>query len=74
LAAARPWSGPLHESRALVWVLLGAFILITLYALGVRTLVPPDEGRYAEIGREMFASGDGRRGCGPACPPSSAWS
>ncbi len=57
-AAARPWSGPLHESRTLVWVLLGAFILITLYALGVRTLVPPDEGRYAEIGREMFASGD----------------
>jgi 4-amino-4-deoxy-L-arabinose transferase-like glycosyltransferase len=47
-----------HPSATLVWILLGAFILITLYALGVRTLVPPDEGRYAEIGREMFASGD----------------
>jgi 4-amino-4-deoxy-L-arabinose transferase-like glycosyltransferase len=62
--AARP-SPPLRRdgaapppSATLVWLLFGAFILITLYALGVRTLVPPDEGRYAEIGREMFASGD----------------
>jgi 4-amino-4-deoxy-L-arabinose transferase-like glycosyltransferase len=39
-------------------LLLAGFVLATLYALGVRTLVPPDEGRYAEIGREMFASGD----------------
>jgi len=45
-------------STALLWILFGAFILITLFALDVRTLVPPDEGRYAEIGREMFTSGD----------------
>ena len=49
---------PWQESKLLPWLLLAGFILATLYALGVRTLVPPDEGRYAEIGREMFASGD----------------
>jgi 4-amino-4-deoxy-L-arabinose transferase-like glycosyltransferase len=48
LSAASPW----------LWLLFAAFIVITLSALGVRTLVPPDEGRYAEIGREMFGSGD----------------
>jgi 4-amino-4-deoxy-L-arabinose transferase-like glycosyltransferase len=38
--------------------LLAALMFISLYVLGVRTLVPPDEGRYAEMAREMFASGD----------------
>ena len=33
----------LHSSRVLMWSLLGIFIVVTLYALGVRTLVPPDE-------------------------------
>ena len=49
---------PWHESRLLLWLLLAGFILATLYALGVRTLVPPDEGRYAEMAREMFVTGD----------------
>ncbi len=48
----------LYKSKTLHWSLLAAFVLITLYALGLRTLVPPDEGRYAEMAREMVASGD----------------
>jgi 4-amino-4-deoxy-L-arabinose transferase-like glycosyltransferase len=48
----------LHRSRTLLWILLAGFVLASLYVLGVRTLVPPDEGRYAEMAREMFANGD----------------
>lgn len=48
----------LHDNRTLVWSLFAAFALVTLYMLGARTLVPPDEGRYAEMAREMFVSGD----------------
>jgi 4-amino-4-deoxy-L-arabinose transferase-like glycosyltransferase len=48
----------LHHNKKLLWSLAIGFILVSLYVLGVRTLVPPDEGRYAEMAREMFASGD----------------
>ena len=48
----------LHKSKHLLWSLLAAFTIAWLYMLGVRTLVPPDEGRYAEMAREMFVSGD----------------
>ena len=48
----------LHNSRKIVWPLLIAFAIVWLYVLGIRTLVPPDEGRYAEMAREMLASGD----------------
>ena len=48
----------LAASKTAIWTLLGFFIVVTLYALSIRTLVPPDEGRYAEMAREMFASGD----------------
>jgi len=49
---------PLHRNRAAMGTLVACFVLISLYVLSIRTLVPPDEGRYAEIAREMFASGD----------------
>jgi 4-amino-4-deoxy-L-arabinose transferase-like glycosyltransferase len=48
----------LHRNKTLLWSLAAVFILVSLYVLGVRTLVPPDEGRYAEMAREMFTSGD----------------
>jgi 4-amino-4-deoxy-L-arabinose transferase-like glycosyltransferase len=48
----------LHKNKTVVWTLLAVFITLWLYALGIRTLVPPDEGRYAEMAREMFTSGD----------------
>src|SRR3954470_16225716 len=48
----------LHKSRPFVLGLFIAFCLLWLYALGARILVPTDEGRYAEMAREMAASGD----------------
>ncbi|MBU0592116.1 MAG: glycosyltransferase family 39 protein [Gammaproteobacteria bacterium] len=41
-----------------LWLLLLAFALIWFSNLDYRHLVKPDEGRYAEIPREMVASGD----------------
>ncbi|MBI5438295.1 MAG: glycosyltransferase family 39 protein [Nitrosomonadales bacterium] len=40
------------------WLLLIAVALIWFANLEYRTLIKPDEGRYAEIPREMVASGD----------------
>jgi 4-amino-4-deoxy-L-arabinose transferase-like glycosyltransferase len=48
----------LHKSRSFVGGLFLVFCVIWFYALGARTLVPTDEGRYAEMAREMLASGD----------------
>jgi 4-amino-4-deoxy-L-arabinose transferase-like glycosyltransferase len=50
-------SSPFNSKRTL-WVLALSFVAVWLYMLGARTLVPTDEGRYAEMGREMFMSGD----------------
>ncbi len=47
-----------HQTRRIIWPLLIFFCVIWFYALGARTLVPTDEGRYAEMAREMVATGD----------------
>jgi 4-amino-4-deoxy-L-arabinose transferase-like glycosyltransferase len=46
------------KSKKIVWILSAIFCLIWFYMLGARALVPTDEGRYAEMGREMAATGD----------------
>ena len=48
----------LTKSRAFVWTLALLFCIIWFYALDARILVPTDEGRYAEMAREMVATGD----------------
>lgn len=45
-------------SRKRIWLLLIAVAIIWFANLEYRTLVKPDEGRYAEIPREMAKSGD----------------
>ena len=45
-------------SRRGLWLLLAVFAAVWFCNLGYRHLVKPDEGRYAEIPREMTASGD----------------
>jgi 4-amino-4-deoxy-L-arabinose transferase-like glycosyltransferase len=44
--------------RRALFALLAAFALLWFCNLGYRHLTKPDEGRYAEIPREMIASGD----------------
>ena len=48
----------LNEARRYLWILAIGFSLAWLAVLGMRTLVPPDEARYAELAREMFLSHD----------------
>jgi len=48
----------LYKSKSFIWILLFLFLLVWFYALDARTLVPSDEGRYAEMAREMAATGD----------------
>ena len=44
--------------RRALFALLAAFALLWFCNLGHRHLIKPDEGRYADISREMVASGD----------------
>lgn len=48
----------LQLSKLAACFLLVLLCLVWFYTLGARTLVPSDEGRYAEIAREMAVSGD----------------
>ena len=45
-------------SQPLLWLLALLLSIVWFVMLGTRTLVPTDEGRYAEMAREMLASGD----------------
>jgi 4-amino-4-deoxy-L-arabinose transferase-like glycosyltransferase len=53
----KQYSSP-FDSRSLLWILSILFLIVWFYTLGSRTLVPTDEGRYAEMAREMFVTGD----------------
>lgn len=50
-------NSPFDSPRTL-WIIAISFLLIWFYMLGARTLVPTDEGRYAEMAREMVSTGD----------------
>ena len=45
-------------SRRELWLMLLVFVILWFGNLEYRKLIRPDEGRYAEIPREMVASGD----------------
>ena len=51
---------PREGTRLVFWRVLLAMtaVFVLLFQLGGRGLNEPDEGRYAEAGREMVASGD----------------
>ncbi len=48
----------LHKSKPFLWAIFVIFTLLWFFVLDIRALDPPDEGRYAEIAREILHSGD----------------
>ena len=50
--------GQAKASAPAVWWLVAVVLAVWFLTLNIRHLLPSDEGRYAEIAREMFASGD----------------
>jgi 4-amino-4-deoxy-L-arabinose transferase-like glycosyltransferase len=53
-----PMHGQAKASAPAVWWLVAVVLAVWFLTLNIRHLLPSDEGRYAEIAREMFASGD----------------
>ncbi len=51
-------ASPSPPSARVLWALLAAVALLWFVNLDARRLLHPDEGRYAEIAREMAATGD----------------
>ena len=45
-------------AKKMAWLLVLGFVLVYLCPIGFRPMIVPDEVRYAEIPREMIASGD----------------
>ena len=55
--------------RSVLLLIAGLFTWVWLAALGGRGLFSPDEGRYAEIAREMLAQFHGRIAGAYVMPP-----
>ena len=53
-----PLPPPLRSGRWLGALFIVLVLIVWFAGLQTRSLIEPDEGRYAEIAREMFASGD----------------
>ncbi|WP_048813638.1 glycosyltransferase family 39 protein [Burkholderia mallei] len=51
-------AAPVTLNRAALLLLVAALAVIWFAPLGLRHLIPSDEGRYAEMAREMFVTGD----------------
>ncbi|AQV93686.1 4-amino-4-deoxy-L-arabinose transferase [Cupriavidus necator] len=55
---AAPWHAARFAGIPVVALVVLAFVLLWFGTLDVRHLLGPDEGRYAEIAREMLSTGD----------------
>ncbi len=51
-------AAPASRDPLVYWALAALLALLWLATLGTRPLFNPDEGRYAEIPREMLSGGD----------------